>query len=49
MAGQPTLAQQELAAKNREFSEVLQMPILREIMEVFPGAELKAIKITDTE
>lgn len=38
--GQPTLAEQEEARINAERNNVLQMPMVREVMEVFPEAEL---------
>lgn len=46
--GSPSLVQQERAAKDREFSEVLQMPVIREVMKVFPDAQLTAINSAET-
>ncbi len=42
-AGEPTLAEQAKAVQRAEYSEVLQMPVIREIMEVFPEAKLTDI------
>ena len=43
-AGQPTLAQQLQALKDKETAEILQMPIIREVMQAFPDAELLDIE-----
>lgn len=48
--GQPTLAEQQQAAVDAERDEILQMPIIRDIMGVFPDAEIKAIhKVHENE
>ncbi|MCB1532810.1 MAG: DNA polymerase III subunit gamma/tau [Alphaproteobacteria bacterium] len=39
-AGAPTLAEQAEAARQQEVSNILQMPVMKEVMEVFPEAEL---------
>lgn len=39
-AGEPTLAEQDEAKRKEEISNVLQMPAVKEVMEVFPDAEL---------
>ena len=41
--GAATLAERANAEKNKEFAEVLEMPVIREILEVFPQAKLAAI------
>lgn len=41
--GQPTLAEKAQAALDAERNEILQMPVMKDIMAVFPDAELKAI------
>jgi DNA polymerase-3 subunit gamma/tau len=48
-AGQPTLAQQAQAAVEAEREEVLNMPIMRDVLALFPDAEIKAIKHIQTE
>jgi DNA polymerase-3 subunit gamma/tau len=42
--GQPTLAQQGKAAQQAAFNEVLQLPVIQDILKVFPGAEIRDIK-----
>ncbi len=42
--GQPTLAEKAQAVLEAERAEILQMPIIRDILSVFPDAELTAIK-----
>lgn len=42
--GQPTLAQSAQALLEAERAEILQMPIMKEVLSVFPEAEIKAIK-----
>lgn len=42
--GQPTLAQNAQALLEAERSEILEMPIMKEVLSVFPEAEIKAIK-----
>jgi len=42
--GQATLAEQEIAKLAAEREEILNMPIMKEILAVFPDAEIKAIK-----
>jgi len=41
--GEPTLAEKAQAVLEKERAEILQMPIIRDILKVFPDAELKAI------
>lgn len=38
--GAATLAQQNEASRNEAFAQVLQMPVIREVMDVFPEAQL---------
>ena len=45
--GAATLAEKSAAFKNQEFAEVLQLPVIREIMDVFPQAQLTAIRPSD--
>mgnify|MGYP000336091670 CR=1 FL=1 len=45
--GQATLAEQATAARNQEIAQILQMPVVREVMDVFPDAEL--VDIIKTE
>jgi DNA polymerase-3 subunit gamma/tau len=45
--GALTLAEQAQAHKKQEFAEVLNLPVVREIIETFPGAELIDIKSAD--
>lgn len=48
--GQPTLAEKEKANIAAEREEILNMPIIRDITDAFPEAEIKAIHtITDNE
>lgn len=42
--GQPTLAQNAQAALDAEREEILQLPVMKDILSVFPGAQIKAIK-----
>ena len=42
--GQPTLAENAAAVVEAEMSEILNMPVIQDIMNVFPDAEIKAIK-----
>ena len=42
--GAPTLAQQAQAAKMAEYDEVLNMPVIQDILKVFPDAKLTDIK-----
>ncbi len=41
--GEPTLAEKAQAVLEAERAEILQLPIIRDILSVFPDAELKAI------
>ncbi len=41
--GKPTLAEAVIALREQEFEEIRQTPIMREILEVFPDAEILAI------
>ncbi len=41
--GQPTLKQQAIAAQQARFDKVLAHPLVHQVMEIFPDAELKAI------
>ena len=43
-SGQPTLAQSAQAALDAERAEILEMPIMKEVLSVFPEAQIKAIK-----
>jgi len=48
--GAPTLAQKQEASIAAERDEILNMPIIKDIMNVFPDAEIKAINtITDNK
>ena len=47
--GQPTLAQSAQALLDVERIEILEMPIMKEILSVFPEAEIKAIKHVTNE
>ena len=47
--GAPTLAERSAAIKNQEFAEALQLPVIREIMDVFPQAQLTAIRNTSKQ
>jgi DNA polymerase III subunit gamma/tau len=42
--GEPTLAQQEAAADQRERAEVTAHPLVQAVMETFPGAAIEAIR-----
>ena len=46
-SGQPTLAEKAQAVLDAERDEILQMPAIKEILEVFPEAEIKAIYKAD--
>jgi len=41
--GQPTLAQQEEAKKQQKFQQILEEPLVKNILEIFPDAELKEV------
>lgn len=41
--GEPTLAEKAEAVLNAELNEVLQMPVIRDILSVFPGAKIQSI------
>ena len=41
--GAPTLAEKAAAAEQKRFEEVLQDPLVKSVLEIFPDAELKAI------
>jgi DNA polymerase-3 subunit gamma/tau len=43
-SGQPTLAQSAQAALDAERAEILEMPIMKEVLSIFPEAQVKAIK-----
>jgi len=48
--GEPTLAQKQEASIAAEREEIINMPIIKDILDVFPDAEIKAInKITDNK
>lgn len=47
--GQPTLAQAAQAAQEAEMAEVIALPIMKEVLSVFPDAEVTAIKTIETE
>jgi len=40
MGGEPTLQEQELAARQKEEQSVLETPLVKAALEAFPGAEL---------
>jgi DNA polymerase-3 subunit gamma/tau len=42
-AGEPTLAEKAQAAREADMANILQMPVIREIMAVFPDAEIVEI------
>ncbi|HBR69335.1 MAG TPA: DNA polymerase III subunit gamma/tau [Rhodospirillaceae bacterium] len=42
--GAPTLAQQEKARQQKEFEDVLKLPAIRDILEVFPDAKITGVK-----
>jgi DNA polymerase-3 subunit gamma/tau len=42
--GAPTLAEQKQAAKTARFEAVAQEPLVRAVLDRFPGAEIKAVR-----
>jgi DNA polymerase-3 subunit gamma/tau len=42
--GAPTLAEQKLAAKTARFEAVAQQPLVRAVLDRFPGAEIVAVR-----
>ena len=46
--GAPTLAEQKQAAKNARFEAVAQEPMVRAVLDRFPGAEIVAVRDTVT-
>ena len=42
--GAPTLAEQKLAAKTARFEAVAQEPMVRAVLDRFPGAEIVAVR-----
>ena len=47
--GEPTLAQRDEAILNAERDEVLAMPIMKEVLSVFPDAKIQTIKHIEQE
>jgi DNA polymerase-3 subunit gamma/tau len=47
--GAPTLAEQKQAAKSARFEAVSQEPMVRAVLDRFPGAEIVAVRDTVTE
>ena len=47
--GAPTLAEQKQAAKTARFEAVAQEPLVRAVLDRFPGAEIVAVRETVTE
>jgi DNA polymerase-3 subunit gamma/tau len=47
--GAPTLAEQKLSAKTARFEAVAQQPIVRAVLDRFPGAEIVAVRDAVTE
>tara|TARA_X000000950_G_scaffold56174_2_gene67524 strand:+ start:16924 stop:18672 length:1749 start_codon:yes stop_codon:yes gene_type:complete len=45
--GQPTLAQVELARQEKEKADILALPIMKEILEVFPDAIYKGVSVIE--
>ncbi len=43
-SGAATLAQREKAQQQKEFEEVLKLPVIQDILEVFPDAKIKSVK-----
>ena len=42
--GEPTLSEQKLAAKAAKFESVTQEPLVRAVLDRFPGAEIKEVR-----
>ncbi|GJL85500.1 MAG: DNA polymerase III subunit gamma/tau [Micavibrio sp.] len=42
--GAPTLAQQEKAQQKKEYEDVLKLPVIQDILEVFPDAKITNVK-----
>jgi DNA polymerase-3 subunit gamma/tau len=42
-AGAPTIAEQQEALRNAEMNEIMQMPIIRDILSIFPEAKIQSI------
>ncbi|HEY1876363.1 MAG TPA: hypothetical protein VGG66_02800, partial [Rhizomicrobium sp.] len=42
--GAPTLAEQKLAAKTARFEAVSQQPLVRAVLDRFPGAEIVGVR-----
>jgi DNA polymerase-3 subunit gamma/tau len=47
--GAPTLSEQKLAAKTARFEAVAQEPMVRAVLDRFPGAEIVAVRQTASE
>jgi DNA polymerase III subunit gamma/tau len=47
--GQPTLSEQKLAAKTARFEAVAQEPLVRAVLDRFPGAEIVAVREAASE
>ena len=47
--GQPTLAEQDWAAQHADFAAVLALPVIKDILAVFPAAELVDIRNAQQE
>jgi DNA polymerase-3 subunit gamma/tau len=48
-AGAPTLAEQADALHNAEMNEIMQMPVIRDILTVFPDAKIQSITNTKND
>ena len=46
--GAPTLAEQKKSAKAARFESVMQAPLVRAVLDRFPGAEIVAVRDTET-
>ncbi|HWC63251.1 MAG TPA: hypothetical protein VG501_06490, partial [Rhizomicrobium sp.] len=42
--GQPTLAEQKKSAKQARIESVMQAPLVRAVLDRFPGAEIVAVR-----